>query len=41
MALQKISLKRWPDANAFGGRFERYAQLLENIRAKAYEVSLK
>jgi len=25
MALQKISPKGWPDVNAFGGRFERYA----------------
>ncbi len=26
MTLQKIFPKGWPDANAFGGRFERYVQ---------------
>ena len=31
MVLQKISPKWWPDVNAFGGRFERYAHSMRQI----------
>jgi len=35
MVLQKISLNRWPDVNAFGGRFERYTH------SKVMHVSMR
>ena len=41
MILQKIFTKRWPDANAFGGRFERYVQMQFQIEIVQHLTSNK